>query len=283
MADAERIPNLADSIFRELRSQILTGEFKPGERLPGERELATQFGSNRNTLREAVRRLEQANLVSVRHGKGVTVCDFRRTGTLELVAPYLRSGANFADVSQIIEDVLEPRVVLLGQAARLAAQRANRDDIQRLQELTELLTTAFETRQSSVVARGFQRWLDALVDAGHSVAIRWIANPFLDALRETLEQLPNLWILEPSFPTHLSAVVEAVASGNEQVAVEQIESYYRKVDTQLVKFLRSLRARTAGSRVEPATPTQTQTAEDEAASKQASSSTAPKHHGQKKP
>ena len=245
MADAERIPNRADAIFKDLRSQILTGALKPNERLPGERELAAQFNSNRNTLREAVRRLEQANLVSVRHGRGVTVCDFRRTGTLELVAPYLRSGANFADVSQIIEDVLEPRVILLGQAARLAAQRANHDDIQRLRELTELLTTAFETRQTSIVARGFQRWLDALVDAGHSVAIRWIANPFLNALRETLEQLPNLWILEPSFPTHLNAVVDAVDAGNEQVAVQHIESYYRKVDTQLVKFLHSLRARTA--------------------------------------
>src|SRR5690606_32768363 len=58
--------NIADTIFRELRRQILVGELSAGQRLPGERDLATQYGTNRNTLREAVRKLEQARLVTVR-------------------------------------------------------------------------------------------------------------------------------------------------------------------------------------------------------------------------
>ena len=58
--------NIAATIFRDLRSQILKGVLKPSERLPGERELAAQYGTNRNTLREAVRMLEQAKLVTVR-------------------------------------------------------------------------------------------------------------------------------------------------------------------------------------------------------------------------
>ena len=87
--DADDLPhksNIADGVFEELRGQILSGRLKPGERLAGERELASSFGTNRNTLREAVRKLEQAGLVTVRHGQGVTVCDFRRTGTLELLS-----------------------------------------------------------------------------------------------------------------------------------------------------------------------------------------------------
>ena len=69
--------NIAATIYRELRRQILHGELAPGERLPGERELAQRYDTNRNTLREAVRMLEQARLVTVRHGQGVTVADFR--------------------------------------------------------------------------------------------------------------------------------------------------------------------------------------------------------------
>ena len=40
----------------------------------------------------------------------------------------------------------------------------------------------------AVIARGFQRWMDAVIDGGHSVAIRWIANPFLEAYRDMLER-----------------------------------------------------------------------------------------------
>ena len=50
-----------------MRRRILAGELAPGERLPGERELAAEHSTNRNTLREAVRRLEQARLVTVIH------------------------------------------------------------------------------------------------------------------------------------------------------------------------------------------------------------------------
>src|SRR5690606_8611431 len=80
MGDKVDSQNIARTVFESLRTQILAGTLSPGERLPGERELAATYGTNRNTLREAVRRLEQARLVTVRHGQGVTVADFRRTG-----------------------------------------------------------------------------------------------------------------------------------------------------------------------------------------------------------
>ena len=90
----ERAPaagNIAATVFQDLRRAILRGEFAPGERLPGERELAQKYQTNRNTLREAVRRLEHARLVTVRHGQGVTVADFRKTGTMELLPPFLEN------------------------------------------------------------------------------------------------------------------------------------------------------------------------------------------------
>src|ERR1051325_8177695 len=113
MQEQTRNANIADTIFAELRRKILSGELKAGERLSGERELAIKYGTNRNTLREAVRKLEQARLVTVRHGQGVTVADFSRTGTPELLAPYLRAGPDMSQVADIIGDVLEPRILLL--------------------------------------------------------------------------------------------------------------------------------------------------------------------------
>jgi GntR family transcriptional repressor for pyruvate dehydrogenase complex len=232
--------NIAQQIFEDLQRQILGGKLGAGERLLGERELAAKYGTNRNTLREAVRKLEQARLVSVRHGRGVTVTDFRRTGTPELLSPYLQAGPDMSEVADIIGDVLEPRILLLEYAARLAVRRAEPADVDRLSDIGDLLIAAFEAGDAAVVARGFQRWLDVLVEAGHSVSVRWIANSLFDALRDTLERFPNLWVLEPSFPQYLTGLVQALRGGDEQAAVTITRSYYERVDRQLMALLHAL-------------------------------------------
>ncbi|HTM45719.1 MAG TPA: GntR family transcriptional regulator [Polyangiaceae bacterium] len=239
MSDTPRTSNIADTIFAALRQQILSGGLKVGERLPGERELAAKYDTNRNTLREAVRKLEQARLVTVKHGRGLTVADFRKTGTLELLAPYLQTGPDISDLAQVVEDILPPRILLIEHAARLAARRADQADVDRLRQISELLIRAFESNDPALVARGFQSWLDALVDAGHSMAIRWIANPFFDALRETLTRFPMLWVMEPTFPKHLRDFVSAVADGDEERAATLTRTYYTRVDSILMKLLRA--------------------------------------------
>jgi GntR family transcriptional repressor for pyruvate dehydrogenase complex len=234
--------NIASTVFHDLRRQILSGQLAPGERLPGERELATKYGTNRNTLREAVRRLEQARLVTVRHGQGVTVANFRRTGTMDLLSPLLEASTDLTEVAHILQDILPARVLVLEFAARLAVQRADKSDIERLRDITDLLASAFEGRDPTVMAHGFQRWLEALIDAGHSVAIRWIANPFLEAYRDLLDRFPVLWILDARFPAHLREFLAALETGNEEATVAAVRSYYHKIDEAVLRTLAELRA-----------------------------------------
>ncbi len=230
-------PNIAATLFRELRRQILSGELGSGDRLPGERELAQRYDTNRNTLREAVRMLEQARLVTVRHGQGVTICDFRRTGTMELLPPFLEHSGDLADVVHILEDILPARLMVLEFAAKLATRRADREDVARLRDITDLMIAAFERADLVVIAHGFQRWLDALIDAGHSVAVRWIANPFLDAYREAMDRFPALWVLEPTFPQHLRDLIDAVEAADEERALLVLRNYYQRVDADLMRAL----------------------------------------------
>ncbi len=229
--------NIADTVFRSLRQQILGGTLAAGTRLPGERELATKYSTNRNTLREAVRRLEQSHLVTVRHGQGVTVCDFRRTGTMELLPAFLETAGDISEVYHLVEDILPARLLVLEFATRLSVHRATRSDCQRLQDVTELLIAAFERRDPVVIAHGFQRWLDALIDSSHSVTIRWIANPFLDAYRELMDKFPSLWVLDESFPVHLKEVIEAIETNDEEAAIKSTRDYYARIDNELLAGL----------------------------------------------
>jgi GntR family transcriptional regulator, transcriptional repressor for pyruvate dehydrogenase complex len=243
--------NIASTIFADLRRQILRGELPPGERLPGERELAAKYGTNRNTLREAVRKLEQARLVTVRHGQGVTVADFRRTGTMDLLSPFLETAKDLSEVAHILEDILPARLLVIEFATRLASRRADHTDCNRLADITDLLIAAFERGDPVVIAHGFQRWLDALIDAGHSVAIRWIANPFLEAYRDLMDRFPALWVLEPTFPEHLRDFISALKDSDEERAIEVTRAYYRRVDAALMA---SLGAALAQRSAEPAKP-----------------------------
>jgi len=143
-------------------------------------------------------------------------------------------------VADIIGDVLEPRILLLEYAARLAVRRAEPADVERLSDIGDLLIAAFEAGDAAVVARGFQRWLDVLVEAGHSVSVRWIANSLFDALRDTLERFPNLWVLEPTFPAYLTGLIQAVRTGDESSAASTTRAYYERVDRQLMALLHAL-------------------------------------------
>jgi GntR family transcriptional regulator, transcriptional repressor for pyruvate dehydrogenase complex len=243
VADTPGSSNIATTVYRELRRQILQGELSPGERLPGERELAQRYDTNRNTLREAVRMLEQARLVTVRHGQGVTVADFRKTGTLELLAPFLEASPDLVESAHLLEDILPARLLVIEFAARLAVRRADKSDLARLKDITDLMIAAFDRGDPMVIAHGFQRWLDALIDSGHSVAIRWIANPFLEAYRELMDRFPGLWVLEPSFPQHLRDLIAAIEANDEERAITVTRTYYQRVDGAFMQTLAAVMAR----------------------------------------
>src|SRR3989304_4981646 len=63
-------PRASQEIVHQLRQAIYLGRLCPGDKLPPERELARQFESSRVTVREAIRSLELAGLVSVKRGSG---------------------------------------------------------------------------------------------------------------------------------------------------------------------------------------------------------------------
>ena len=57
-------------VIDHIKDDILNGVLKPGDRLPGERELAEQLGISRNSVREGLRILENMGVTASRHGAG---------------------------------------------------------------------------------------------------------------------------------------------------------------------------------------------------------------------
>src|SRR5688572_956332 len=123
-------PTRASSdVISQIRSAILAGRFRPGDRLPTERELAQQFGVSRVTVRDALRALEAAGLIRVKvGGQGGPYVAEPDIGLLsDSLGTHLKlRGTTFRELA-------ETRLALETTAARLAAERATAADLVELE------------------------------------------------------------------------------------------------------------------------------------------------------
>lgn len=131
-----RDATLAHHVAAELERLITEGRFRPGERLPSERELAERFGVSRTVVREAVRGVAAKGLLEVRAGSGTVV---RRPSSEQVAASIglLLSMSGGATPEKIVE----VRRILEVEIAGLAAARRTADD---LALLAGILQTAAE-------------------------------------------------------------------------------------------------------------------------------------------
>jgi GntR family transcriptional regulator, transcriptional repressor for pyruvate dehydrogenase complex len=116
-------------VIAQIRRAILSGQFRPGDRLPTEREMAQQFGVSRVTVRDALRALEANGLVRVKVGGqgGPYVAEPDISLLSDSIGTHLHlRGTTF-------QELAEARQALETTAARLAAQRATQEDLAALE------------------------------------------------------------------------------------------------------------------------------------------------------
>lgn len=112
-----RVERLSQGVVKELLGAIRIGQFKPGERLPSERQLAEDFGVSRASVREGLRILELMETIEVRRGRGAVVLAPTRQPSGQPLRRWLDSHQG-----EVVE-LLEVREALESAAAALAASR----------------------------------------------------------------------------------------------------------------------------------------------------------------
>lgn len=120
---------LSDEIVTIIQQQIMSGAIAPGTRLPTERDLAESFKVNRTTVREALRKLENLDLLDINHGDGVYARNYLESGSLDLIKTAIYSGS---DNCKSLLDILEVRRIIVPEMASLAAQRRTAADLENL-------------------------------------------------------------------------------------------------------------------------------------------------------
>lgn len=143
-----------------LEARIAAGEFRAGDRLPTERELAVFYSVSRTCVREALLALEIARLVSIRVGSGVYV--------LPPVPAELPSAAATPDEASPTE-ILDARLMFEPEIAVAAATNAAPEHVARIRASLALMRE--EHRQAATTERGDREFHLGIAQAcGNAIA-----------------------------------------------------------------------------------------------------------------
>ena len=121
---------LTDQAIVRIKEMIRSGELRPGDRLPPEKELSETLGLSRSSLREAVKALEAIRVLDVRRGDGTFVTSL----TPDLLMDAMSFVADVHQDTSLLE-MFEVRRILEPAATGLAAARATEADIAHLEGL----------------------------------------------------------------------------------------------------------------------------------------------------
>jgi DNA-binding FadR family transcriptional regulator len=138
-----------EDVAEQLRDAILDGRFRPGEKLPPERELAEEFRVNRTSVREAIKVLEASGLVVVRQGDGATVQPLIDASFD--VLPFLVFRRGQVDRRAMFE-IMEVMVPLLFEMARLALERHQPAQLEQLRRLRAVVADERVEREGRFAA-----------------------------------------------------------------------------------------------------------------------------------
>jgi GntR family transcriptional repressor for pyruvate dehydrogenase complex len=158
----------ADDVFEQLASAILRGELAVGSALPPERVLAGEFGTSRIIARQAIHRLAELGLVSVRQGGATLVQSVDENGDLRLLELLYRtarpSGARLLDARQVLEKQLLQGLSLVEITARCAKEK----DCVRIREMSEEFARG-AVDEASYVAFEERFWRELAAAGGNRI------------------------------------------------------------------------------------------------------------------
>ncbi|MEU9357103.1 FadR/GntR family transcriptional regulator [Streptomyces sp. NPDC048301] len=206
---------LTERIARRLEHDIRSGVIEVGAKLPSERELAAQFGSSRNVVREVLRRLEAQHLIEVAPGRGSFV---REQGAGEARGYDALYRAGRPTVRQLIE----ARLPLEIEMVRLATRHATDEDLAAMRAARDTLESATDV---VVKARADMDFHDAVAVASKNPVLRIMLSSISGMMFEMmLRSNSDPSIGEPGVPHH-PEIFEAIEARDEDLAGERMREH----------------------------------------------------------
>jgi GntR family transcriptional regulator, transcriptional repressor for pyruvate dehydrogenase complex len=217
--DAERRGTTFEEVVSQLREMIHSGELRPGDRLPPERDLAKLLGVSRPTLRAGISSLAAVGVLQPRRGAGTFVVEAE--GPPELDSSPLRLMASLQRFAPA--EMFEARRSLEMAIAGLAAERATGDQLASMsEELTGMFASLDEPEQFLVHDMRFHQTVAAA--SGNRILtalMNMLATILFEARSKTVKRAKDL---KESAEMHRS-IYRAIRERNSEAARDAMREH----------------------------------------------------------
>jgi GntR family transcriptional repressor for pyruvate dehydrogenase complex len=204
------------AIASQIEEEILSGHLEAGARLPSERVLAARLGVSRPVIREVLRTLAERRLLEVSPGRGTFAREILPSDvTAQMTTVYRRRNAT-------IRDLIEARMMVEIQTARLACSSASERDTTELREAAERVDQAGDILEK---ARADVAFHSRLAQASCNPVIETMFMSIIELVFEhILRSSAQPGITEEGNPFHHTAV-EAISRHDPEAAVAAIRAH----------------------------------------------------------
>lgn len=217
---------LAEDVRERLLEMIESGELRPGDVLPSEREMMDGLGVGRPAIREAMQALERAGLIQIRHGERARVAEPSIGRMIDQMSDSMKHLLVHSAAS--LENLKDARLTFELEMARRAAERHGADDIARLtqtvdeQEASFGNPTAFRLQDgrfhSEIAALSGNPIWPALSDA----LFRWLNDFHVDLV--SVPGKERLTVAEHR------GIIEAIATGDPEAAARAMRDHLTRAN-----------------------------------------------------
>ncbi len=212
MSTSHRHKRIYEEITTRLQTLVQHDNLKVGDRLPPERQLAVMFGVSRNSVREAIKSLEQQGMLLSRPGAGTFIADTSQANlTLAL-------GEVFAQERHRLDDIFELRLLLEPQIVHLAAQRITNPELEQLRKLVTEYDKALKNGRP--VFELDQAFHDAIAAATGNQSIILLMEQMHDLLLESRDEVLQTPVRTKKSLAGHQKILEALCARDPERALE---------------------------------------------------------------
>jgi GntR family transcriptional repressor for pyruvate dehydrogenase complex len=215
---------VSDEVFEQMKNNIVSGEWAPGARIPGELELVELFQVSRVSVREAIHRLVGMGVLTIRRGEGTFVSEILPSDYFDALLPILMIERPNAI------DMLEFRNIIEVESAKLAAKRANDKDIDRMAGIIKKMEDS--QGDKDVFSAQDLNFHYAMAIATHNNVIIKVNAILSDMLKKSMEEIVGLTGYEGGIYYH-KKILDAIKNKDSELSAALMKEH---IDTTMVKI-----------------------------------------------
>ena len=233
--------SLRSQVYMQLKSQLMSGVWKAGEKLPSENELCTTFGVSRVTVRAAIQQLEILGLVETRHGGGNFVRDFSTINAMDALHPLIQISEN-----QDIITVLEYRKIVEKGTIGLVVPKITPKDIEFLEETYSMMVALSSTKEAEKQASADHLFHFRLAQIAKNPIITKVYEIINVILSTTMVNVVELLGTELGLRYHRQ-LIDALKSGDKALCESLMDAHIEETIQGILKKTKGYPGATLGS------------------------------------